>query len=38
MKFHQSVFGGELTMLTYGEMDKRSPDALKDGIIHDSIF
>jgi len=34
MKFYQSVFGGELTMQTYGEVDKSCPDALKDGIMH----
>lgn len=34
MKFYQDVFGGELTMQTYGEVDKSCPDALKDGIMH----
>lgn len=38
MKFYHSVFGGELTMQTYGDVDKRCPDALKNGIMHARIF
>lgn len=34
MQFYKSVFGGELTMQTYGEVDKSCPDAIKDGIMH----
>ena len=34
MHFYQSVFGGELIMQTYGEVDKSCPDAIKDGIMH----
>ena len=34
MKFYQSIFGGELMMQTYGEVDKSCPQAMKDGIMH----
>lgn len=34
MNFYQSVFGGELSMQTYGEVDKSCPDAMKDNIMH----
>lgn len=34
MKFYQGVFGGELQMQTFGEVDKSCPDALKDSIMH----
>lgn len=34
MKFYQTVFGGELNMQTYGEVDKSCPAAMKDNIMH----
>lgn len=34
MKFYQNVFGGELNIQTYGEVDSNCPDAMKDGIMH----
>src|SRR5690242_19459686 len=34
MNFYQGVFGGELNMQTYGEVDKSCPDATKDTIMH----
>lgn len=34
MKFYQNVFGGELNMQTYGEMDSNCPVAMKDSIMH----
>jgi PhnB protein len=34
MQFYQSVFGGELNMQTYGEVDKSCPDAMKNAIMH----
>ncbi len=34
MEFYQRVFGGELNLQTYGEVDKSCPDATKDSIMH----
>lgn len=34
MKFYQNVFGGELRMQTYSEIDSNCPTALKDSIMH----
>ncbi|HET8573599.1 MAG TPA: VOC family protein [Edaphocola sp.] len=34
MNFYQDVFGGELIMQTYGDVDKSCPDATKDSIMH----
>ena len=37
MNFYQSVFGGELNLMTYGDMDKSCPDATKDKIMHGQL-
>lgn len=34
MDFYQSVFGGELNIQTYGDVDKSCPEAMKDNIMH----
>lgn len=34
MQFYQEVFGGELKLGTFGEMDNSCPDAMKDSIMH----
>lgn len=34
MNFYQNIFGGDLQMQTYGDIDKSCPDAMKDGIMH----
>lgn len=38
MKFYQSIFGGELTVKTFGEMDHNCPGALKDQVMHANIM
>lgn len=34
MQFYQEVFGGDLKMRTFGEMDNNCPESLKDSIMH----
>lgn len=36
--FYQSVFGGELNLMTYGDMDGSCPDATKDKIMHGQLM
>jgi PhnB protein len=37
MKLYQSVFGGELTVQTRGEVDPKAPDDMKDLLIHANL-
>lgn len=34
MQFYQNVFGGELRIQTYGEVDNSCPDAMKNRVMH----
>ncbi|HSX32451.1 MAG TPA: VOC family protein [Candidatus Saccharimonadales bacterium] len=34
MEFYKSVFGGELTVSTFGETDPNCPDDIKDQVMH----
>lgn len=34
MSFYKNVFGGDLHIQTYGEMDKSCPEATKENIMH----
>jgi PhnB protein len=38
MAFYQSVFGGSLNLMTYGDMDGSCPDAKKDKIMHGQLM
>ena len=34
MEFYKSIFGGELTISTFGETDPKTPDDIKDQVMH----
>jgi PhnB protein len=36
--FYQGIFGGELNLMTYGDMDGSCPDATKDKIMHGQLM
>lgn len=38
MAFYQSLFGGTLKTMTFGEMDNSCPEAMRDSIMHASIM
>src|SRR5690606_25257783 len=37
MNAYQDILGGELTVMTFGEIDPNSPDYLRDQVMHASI-
>lgn len=38
MQFYQNIFGGELTVQTFGEIDKNTPEAIKDRVMHANLM
>ena len=38
MAFYKDIFGGELNMMTFGQVDASCPDALRDQIMHASLM
>lgn len=38
MAFYQQVFGGELSVLTFGAADPSAPESLKDKVMHANIM
>lgn len=38
MKFYQSIFGGQLEMLTFEEINNSCPEAMKDKIMHANLM
>ena len=38
MQFYQQIFGGELTVQTFGELDKNTPEVLKDRVMHANLM
>lgn len=38
MTFYQSLFGGTVKSMTFGEVDNSCPQALKDSIMHASLM
>ncbi|TCK85143.1 VOC family protein [Albibacterium bauzanense] len=38
MEFYQQIFGGELQMMTFGQVDDSCPAAKKDSIMHASLM
>lgn len=38
MGFYQSVFGGSLKSMTFGEVDDSCPKAVRDNIMHSSLI
>ncbi len=38
MNFYQSVFGGDLNIMTYGDMDASCPDAKKNHVMHAQLM
>ncbi|WPP53031.1 VOC family protein [Catalinimonas niigatensis] len=38
MQFYQNIFGGELTVQTFGELDKSTPEDLKDRVMHANLM
>ena len=38
MNFYQSVFGGNLHLMTYGDMDGSCPDAMKNNVMHGQLM
>lgn len=38
IKFYHSIFGGNLTIQTFGEIDNSCPEAMKDRVMHANIM
>lgn len=38
MTFYQSIFGGKLEIMTFGDVDNSCPDAMKDKIMHANLM
>ena len=38
LTFYQNVFGGDLNLMTYGDMDASCPAATKDNIMHGQLM
>lgn len=38
MEFYHNIFAGELTVQTFGEVDKSCPDAMKDSVMHANLM
>ena len=38
MEFYQGIFGGELEVITFGEVDNSCPDAMKDSVMHANLM
>ena len=38
MQFYQNIFGGELTVQTFGEIDKSAPETIKDRVMHANLM
>lgn len=38
MEFYQGIFGGELSMMTFGQVDDSCPAAMRDHIMHSSLM
>lgn len=38
MAFYQQIFGGEVQLMTFGEIDNNCPDAMKDSVMHSSLM
>ncbi|MFA6057225.1 MAG: VOC family protein [Taibaiella sp.] len=38
MGFYQKVFGGDLNLMTYGDMDGSCPDATKNNVMHGQLM
>src|SRR5690606_27892934 len=38
MEFYHRIFGGNLEMLTYGQIDANCPDSKKDSIMHANLM
>ena len=38
MEFYKGIFGGELNMMTFGQVDDSCPAALRDQIMHASLM
>ena len=38
MEFYKGIFGGELSMMTFGQVDESCPAAISDHIMHASLM
>ncbi|MDR6804461.1 PhnB protein [Dyadobacter sp. BE34] len=38
MEFYKGIFGGELNMMTFGQVDNSCPAAIRDHIMHASLM
>ncbi len=38
MEFYKGIFGGELNMMTFGQVDDSCPAAIRDHIMHASLM
>lgn len=38
MSFYQDIFGGDLTVMTFGDTDPGAPEHLKDQVMHANIM
>ncbi|MBO9613435.1 MAG: glyoxalase/bleomycin resistance/extradiol dioxygenase family protein [Dyadobacter sp.] len=38
MEFYKGIFGGELNMMTFGQVDNSCPVAIRDHIMHASLM
>lgn len=38
MEFYRRIFGGQLEMLTYGDIDPNSPESKKNRIMHSNLM
>jgi PhnB protein len=38
MEFYKGIFGGELTMMTFGQVDNSCPAATRDKIMHATLM
>jgi PhnB protein len=38
MAFYQQIFGGEIQLMTFGDLDNNCPEAMKDSVMHSSLM
>lgn len=38
MNFYQGIFGGNIEIMTFGEVDNDCPSAMKDSVMHASLM
>jgi PhnB protein len=38
MDFYKNIFGGELNMMTFGQVDESCPEAIRDHIMHATLM